>query len=257
MLSRLAIVPTPEMRELWVAFLTYVLLQWWTVGRPDGEGYIAQRILSTRDERHATLAFLWFAFAHYVIRPWWWLLVGLASLILIPGTIAKELGGDEAAYPMLMGRLLPAGALGIMMASLLAAFMSTVDTQMNWAASYLTNDFYCAYIRKEATDRHYVLMGRLATTVILLGGGGGAWITQEISKAWMLLAGLNAGIGTVSVLRWLWWRVNAWSELGAMLTALVANTVIHVLGWMKVAPFAMLIEKEGFPYRLMLIVGLT
>lgn len=257
LLDRLAILPTPEMRELWVAFLTYVLLQWWTVGRPDGEGYIAQRILSTRDERHATLTFLWFAVAHYVIRPWWWLLVGLASLILIPGTIAKELGGDEAAYPMLMGRLLPTGVLGIMVASLLAAFMSTMDTQMNWAASYLTNDFYRAYIRKDAPDRHYVVMGRIATTLILVLGVGVSLITQEISKAWMLLAGLNAGIGTVSVLRWLWWRVNAWSELGAMLTALVANTLIHVLGWMGKAPFTMLIEKEGFPYRLMVIVIAT
>lgn len=257
LLERLAIVPTPEMRELWVAFLTYVLLQWWTVGRPDGEGYIAQRILSTRNERHATLAFLWFAFAHYVIRPWWWLLVGLASLILIPGTIAKELGGDEAAYPMLMGRLLPTGVLGVMVASLLAAFMSTMDTQMNWAASYLTNDFYRAYIRKDAPDRHYVVIGRIATTLILVLGVGVSLITQEISKAWMLLAGLNAGIGTVSVLRWLWWRVNAWSELGAMLTALVVNTIIHALGWMGKAPFTMLIEKEGFPYRLMIIVALT
>lgn len=257
LLGRLAIVPTPEMRALWVAFLTYVLLQWWSVGRPDGEGYIAQRILSTRDERHATLAFLWFAFAHYVIRPWWWLLVGLASLILIPEAIPKELGGEEAAYPMLMGRLLPVGALGIMVASLLAAFMSTMDTQMNWAASYLTNDFYRAYIRRDAPDSHYVLVGRIATAFILMLGVGVSLITQEISKAWMLLAGLNAGIGTVSVLRWLWWRVSAWSELGAMLTALLVNTVIYALGWQGITPFNMLIETAGFPYRLMIVVGAT
>lgn len=257
LLERLALVPTPEMRELWIAFLVYVLLQWWAVGRPDGEGYIAQRILATRDERHAALSFLWFAFAHYVIRPWWWLLVGLASLLLIPEAIPVARGGDEAAYPMLMGQLLPVGVLGIMVASLLAAFMSTMDTQLNWAASYLTNDLYRAYIRKEASDRHYVFVGRLATTFILLLGVGVSLITQEISKAWMLLAGLNAGIGTVSMLRWLWWRVSAWSELSAMLTALLVNTVIHVLGWMKVAPFAMLIEKEGFPYRLLLVVGMT
>jgi SSS family transporter len=266
LLERLAIVPTPEMRELWIAFLTYVLLQWWSVGRPDGEGYIAQRVLSTRDEKHATLAFLWFAFAHYVIRPWWWLLVGLASLLLIPEAIPPRLGGDEAAYPMLMGRLLPAGVLGIMVASLLAAFMSTMDTQMNWAASYLTNDFYRAYIRKDASDRHYVLIGRVATTFILALGVGVSLITEDISKAWMLLAGLNAGIGTVSVLRWLWWRVSAWSELGAMLTALVVNSVIYVLGWQKVVvplpvwgsiDFAHLIETAGFPYRLMMIVGAT
>lgn len=257
LLERLAIIPTPEMRDLWIAFLTYVLLQWWAVGRPDGEGYIAQRILATRDERHATLAFLWFAFAHYVIRPWWWLLVGLASLILIPEAIPQNLGGDEAAYPMLMGRLLPAGVLGIMVASLLAAFMSTMDTQMNWAASYLTNDFYRAYIRKEAPEGHYVLVGRMLTALILALGVGVSLLTVDISAAWMLLAGLNAGIGTVSVLRWLWWRVNAWSELGAMLTALLTNTLIYVLGWQKVAPFDMLTTQQGFPYRLMIIVGVT
>lgn len=257
LLERLAIIPTPEMRDLWIAFLTYVLLQWWAVGRPDGEGYIAQRILATRDERHATLAFLWFAFAHYVIRPWWWLLVGLASLILIPEAIPQNLGGDEAAYPMLMGRLLPAGVLGIMVASLLAAFMSTMDTQMNWAASYLTNDFYRAYIRKEAPENHYVLVGRMLTALILALGVGVSLLTVDISAAWMLLAGLNAGIGTVSVLRWLWWRVNAWSELGAMLTALLTNTLIYVLGWQKVAPFDMLATQQGFPYRLMILVGVT
>jgi Na+/proline symporter len=214
-------------------------------------------LLSSRDEKHATYAFLWFAFAHYVLRPWWWILVGLASLILLPGTIAKELGGDEGAYPILMGRLLPAGVLGVMVASLLAAFMSTMDTQMNWAASYLTNDFYRAYIRKDAPDRHYVLVGRLATTIILLLGVGMSLVTEEISKAWMLLAGLNAGIGTVSVLRWLWWRVSAWSELGAMATALLVNAVMHILGWMGREPFAWLIEKQGFPVRLLIIVALT
>ena len=255
--DKLALIPHPEMRDLWLAFLAYMLLQWWSVGRPDGEGYIAQRLLSSRDEKHATYAFLWFAFAHYVLRPWWWILVGLASLILLPGTIAKELGGDEGAYPILMGRLLPAGVLGVMVASLLAAFMSTMDTQMNWAASYLTNDFYRAYIRKDAPDRHYVLVGRLATTIILLLGVGMSLVTEEISKAWMLLAGLNAGIGTVSVLRWLWWRVSAWSELGAMATALLVNAVMHILGWMGREPFTWLIEKQGFPVRLLIIVALT
>lgn len=254
MLEKLAIVPSPEMRDLWFAFLTYTMLQWWSVGRPDGEGYIAQRLLASRDERHATLTFLWFAFAHYVLRPWWWILVGLVSLILLP----TAPGGDhEEAYPTLMGQLLPVGILGLMIASLLAAFMSTVDTQLNWASSYLTNDFYRTYIRKEASDRHYVFIGRLATTFILVLGVGVSLITEEISKAWMLLAGLSAGIGTVSMLRWLWWRINAWSELSTMAMALTVNIVMHVLGWMKVEPFTWLIEKQGFPVRLLIVVALT
>ncbi|MCX7969893.1 MAG: hypothetical protein N3B10_15575, partial [Armatimonadetes bacterium] len=122
--DRLAFIPSPENHELWLAFLTYILVQWWAVGRPDGEGYIAQRILATKDERNALLSFLWFSFAHYVLRPWWWIVVALVSLLVMP-KMQKPLG-DEGAYPAMMVQFLPPGALGIMVAAMLAAFMSTM-----------------------------------------------------------------------------------------------------------------------------------
>lgn len=249
--GRLSFMPPSDDPHLWVTFLTYMLVQWWAVGRPDGEGYIAQRILATRDERNATLSVLWFSFAHYVLRPWWWIIVALASLLLIPKMPSAL--GDEGAYPAMMLRLLPTGALGIMVAAMLAAFMSTMDTHMNWAASYLVNDFYKPFIKPEASERHYVVVGRLATALILALGVGASLVTQQISTAWMLLAGLSAGIGPVSILRWLWWRINAWSEISAMATALIVNSTIYILGWCKVAPFDLFITDRGFPYRLLLI----
>ncbi len=253
MTDRLAFVPSPANHDLWLAFLTYLLIQWWAVGRPDGEGYLAQRLLATKDERNAVLSFLWFAFAHYVLRPWWWMVVAFASLLLLP-EVPKELG-HEGAYPAMMMRLLPPGALGIMVAAMLAAFMSTMDTHLNWAASYLVNDFYRPFLNPNAEERHYVLAARVATVLILILGVAVAFVTERVEAAWKLLAGLNAGIGLVSVLRWLWWRVNAWSEISAMLTALFVNSAIYLLSWLKIPTFVYLASTEGFPLRLLLIVG--
>jgi Na+/proline symporter len=251
----LSFVPSPTDSELWFAFLTYVLVQWWAVGRPDGEGYIAQRILATKDERNAVLSFLWFAFAHYVLRPWWWIVVALVSVLLMP-KMQKPLG-DEGAYPAMMVQLLPPGALGIMVAAMLAAFMSTMDTHMNWAASYLVNDFYRPFIKPIADERHYVLVGRIATAVILALGVATALVTERVEAAWKLLAGLNAGIGLVSILRWLWWRVNAWSEISAMATALIVNSAIYLLAWLGNPIATYLTTTEGFPLRLLIIVVLV
>lgn len=251
--DKLAFIPSPANHELWVAFLTYIFVQWWAVGRPDGEGYIAQRILATKDERNAVLSFLWFSFAHYVLRPWWWMVVALASLLLMP-KMQKPLG-DEGAYPAMMVQLLPSGALGIMVAAMLAAFMSTMDTHLNWAASYLVNDFYRPFIRPNADERHYVLIGRIATIFILALGVATALVTERVEAAWKLLAGLNAGIGLVSVLRWLWWRVNAWSEISAMATALIVNSAIYALAWLGNPTASYLTTTEGFPYRLLIIIA--
>lgn len=250
--DRLAFIPSPVNHDVWIAFLTYILVQWWAVGRPDGEGYIAQRILATKNERNAVLSFLWFAFAHYVLRPWWWMIVALASLLIMP-QVQKPLG-DEGAYPAMMVQLLPPGALGIMVAAMLAAFMSTMDTHLNWAASYLVNDFYRPFVNPNADERHYVLVGRVATTFILALGVATALVTERVEAAWKLLAGLNAGIGLVSILRWFWWRVNAWSEISAMATALIVNSVIYLLSWMGNPIATYLTTTEGFPHRLMLIV---
>jgi Na+/proline symporter len=250
--DRLAFIPSPANHDVWIAFLTYILVQWWAVGRPDGEGYIAQRILATKNERNAVLSFLWFSFAHYVLRPWWWMIVALASLLIMP-QMQKPLGHEDA-YPVMMVKLLPPGALGIMVAAMLAAFMSTMDTQLNWAASYLVNDFYRPFVNPNADERHYVLVGRVATTFILALGVATALVTERVEAAWKLLAGLNAGIGLVSILRWFWWRVNAWSEISAMATALIVNSVIYLLSWIGNPMATYLTTTEGFPFRLMVIV---
>ncbi|MGQ9461597.1 MAG: sodium:solute symporter family protein [Candidatus Fervidibacter sp.] len=247
----LAFTPSPSDRELWAAFLTYILIQWWAVGRPDGEGYIAQRVLASKDERNAALSFLWFSFAHYVLRPWWWIVVALASLLVMPQTL--KLLGDEGAYPAMMVQLLPAGALGIMVAAMLAAFMSTMDTHMNWAASYLVIDLYRPFIKPNADERHYVLVGRIATALTLALGVATALVTERVEAAWKLLAGLNAGIGLVSILRWLWWRVNAWSEISAMATALIVNSAIYAFAWLGNPTATYLTTNEGFPFRLLTI----
>ncbi|MDW8028749.1 MAG: sodium:solute symporter family protein, partial [Armatimonadota bacterium] len=250
--DRLAFIPSPENHELWLAFLTYILVQWWAVGRPDGEGYIAQRILATKDERNAVLSFLWFSFAHYVLRPWWWMIVALVSLLVMPKM--QEPWGEEGAYPVMMVQFLPPGALGIMVAAMLAAFMSTMDTHLNWAASYLVNDFYRSFIKPNASERHYVLVGRFATAFILSLGVATALVTEQVEAAWKLLAGLNAGIGLVSILRWLWWRVNAWSEISAMATALIVNSAIYLLSWIGNPVATYLTTTEGFPLRLIITV---
>ncbi|MCS7223284.1 MAG: Na+:solute symporter [Armatimonadetes bacterium] len=253
--SRMNLVPSPQQSEDWFAFLVFLLVQWWAVGRPDGEGYIAQRVLASRGERDAALSFLWFSFAHYVLRPWWWILVALASLVLIPQL--PEGFTQEQAYPAMMSRLLPTGVLGLMIASLLAAFMSTIDTHINWAASYLVNDLYRPYFKRNAPTSHYVLVGRLATVLVLALGVGCSLVTEKISAAWMLLSGLNAGIGLVSILRWFWWRINAWSEIAAMTAALLVNILVFLfaaLGW---EPFPYLATDQGFAARLLIIVPVT
>ncbi len=137
---------------------------------------------------------------------------------------------------------------------MLAAFMSTMDTHLNWAASYLVNDFYRPFIRPNADERHYVLVGRIATAFILALGVATALVTERVEAAWKLLAGLTAGIGLVSILRWLWWRVNAWSEISAMATALIVNSAIYLLSWTGNPTAIYLTKTEGFPYRLLLIV---
>ena len=199
-----------------VTFLAQVLVQWWPKGQ--GDGYLAQRLFSTRNEEESALAALWFNYACYVLRPWPWIVVGLASLIYFPVMQGED---PELAYPRMIAHFLPVGFRGLMIASLLAAFMSTMDTQFNWGASYLVNDLYKRFIKRDASERHYVLASRLA--VVLLAGIGAvaAWQFDSIFGAWKYLAVLIAGTGPVILLRWYWWRINVWSEIAALLSSFV------------------------------------
>jgi solute:Na+ symporter, SSS family len=200
-------------------FLVNISMAWW--GKGQGDGYIVQRLFSCQDEKHSFLASLWFNFAHYVLRPWPWIIVGLASLVYFPLSSGID---PEKAYPMMIAKFLPEGWRGLMVASLLAAFMSTMDTQMNWGASYLINDLYKRFFVKSASARHYVFCSRLAMVLLLIIGAFGGFMIGSIEGAWKFLVAVLAGAGLVSMARWYWWRINAWSELSAMITSFVLAT---------------------------------
>ncbi len=212
------------------AFLVYLAVNWWAAwypgAEPGGGGYIAQRMFSTKDERHSFLATLWFNIAHYALRPWPWILVALASLILYPDIEDKQTG-----YILIMLNYLPLGFKGLLLASFAAAFMSTVSTQLNWGSSYLVSDFYKRFIRTDASPQHYVKVARWATVGLVLAG---ALVTSQmdtIAGAWKFLLALGAGTGSVYILRWFWWRINAWSEISAMVASFVVAVFLQsVLG---------------------------
>ncbi len=223
----------PEIGSVWMpvsAFLVYLAVNWWAAwypgAEPGGGGYIAQRMFAAKDERHSFLATLWFNIAHYALRPWPWIMVALASLILYPDIEDKQTG-----YILVMLDHLPVGFKGLLLASFAAAFMSTVSTQLNWGSSYLINDFYKRFIRTDASPQHYVKVARLATVGLVLAG---ALVTSQmdtIAAAWKFLLALGAGTGAVYILRWFWWRINAWSEISAMVASfIVAIFLQSVLG---------------------------
>jgi SSS family solute:Na+ symporter len=208
-------------------FLAYVSVQWWAFRRSDGGGEFIQRLAASRDEREATRAAWLFVVLHYVVRTWPWVLVGLAALVLYP-----ELGDRELGYPRLMLDLLPVGVLGLVVASLVAAFMSTVSTLINWGASYLTNDLYARFLRPGAGGRELVLAGRLASVVVTGLGAVGAFLAEDVATVFRLIIAIGTGPGLVLLLRWFWWRINAWAELAAMLAGFLvglATSVVPVL----------------------------
>ena len=200
-----------------ITFVVQISLQWWGGGQ--GGGSLAQRLFSTRDERHATLSYLWYTTAHYILRPWPWIIVGLASIAYFPVTAGED---PELAFPRMIAHCLPVGLRGLTVASLLAAFMSTIDTQLNWGSSYLINDLYRRFLVRGASERHYVTASRFAMVIIVGCGALAAWQADNIAKVWIYLLTLTAGGGFLGLLRWYWWRVNAWAEISALSSSLVA-----------------------------------
>jgi len=208
------------------AFIAFVGVQWWASWypgqEPGGGGYVAQRMMSAKDERHSLLATLWFTIAHFCIRPWPWILVGLASLVLYPG-----LADVESGYVLAMRDCLPPGWRGLLLAAFLAAYMSTIATQFNWGTSYLVNDFYRRFLRPAESERHYVWASRLATVLTMIVGGAVTFYLDSVRQAWEFVLESGAGIGLVLILRWYWWRVNAWSEIAAMIAPAIGYVVIR------------------------------
>jgi SSS family solute:Na+ symporter len=276
------------------AFIAYVGIQWWSSwypgADPGGGGYVAQRMLSAKNEKHSLLATLWFNIAHYTIRPWPWIIVALAALVILPraqntailekenpelykkveqvynnnslykgrenpygnGDLSEneypsenvdpleneDLSKDESfmslyekyentvdpgvMYPKLMARYLPPGLLGLLIAVFMAAYMSTIASQLNWGTSYVINDFYRRFLKKEQTERHYVIISRICIFILILFSLSiSRYFLKSISGAWIFILNVSAGLGAVLILRWYWWRINAWSEIAAMIAPFI------------------------------------
>jgi solute:Na+ symporter, SSS family len=214
------------------AFLAYLSVQWWATSypgsEPGGGGYVAQRIFSARTERDGVLATLWFNIAHFAVRPWPWILTALAAVVLYPGE-----RDPATAYLRTVVELLPVGVTGLLVAAFAAAYMSTIATQLNWGASYLVNDLYLRFIAPAADEKLLVAVSRAATAVIFLLSGVVTWwlyTAGSIEGAWRIIIAIGAGTGLVYILRWYWWRINAWSEISAMAAALLTFTVLTLTG---------------------------
>jgi SSS family solute:Na+ symporter len=223
----------PPLDQAWLplsTLLIFLCVQWWAAWypgqEPGGGGYVVQRILSAKDERHGLLATLWFTIAHYALRPWPWILVGFVGLIRYPG-----LANPEEGYVRVMVDVLPSPFKGLLLAAFAAAYMSTISTHLNWGASYLVNDVYLRFIKPTATPRAQVFASRIATTVLMVCSLIVMSFLSSVEQGWKVLIGLGAGTGLVFILRWYWWRVNAWSEISAMTASFVTSLVLAKYGY--------------------------
>ncbi|HXG69086.1 MAG TPA: sodium:solute symporter family protein [Gemmatimonadaceae bacterium] len=212
-----------------LALAVFLSVQWWAAwypgAEPGGGGYVAQRIFSAKTERDGVLATLFFQVAHYAIRPWPWIITGLATVILYPQGIGPT-QDREAAYVQAFVDLLPSPWRGFMMAGFAAAYMSTVGTQLNWGASYLVNDFYKRFLNKSATEKHYVKVSRWATVFLFFASIFVTMQLETVEGAWKFLLAIGSGTGLVLILRWYWWRINAWSEISAMIASFVVSIIM-------------------------------
>ncbi len=228
------------------ALIAYLGVQWWSSwypgAEPGGGGYIAQRMMSAKNEKHSVLATLWFQIAHYALRPWPWIIAAFAALILYPDVADKG-----STYVMLIRDLLPAGLLGLLFAAFLAAYMSTIASQTVWGTSYIVNDLYKPFINKNADERKYVKVSRITTFILMIFSIIITTQFDRISDAWKFVLAMSGGIGLVLLLRWFWWRINAWSEISAMIAP---YTIYPVLTYV----FGLDVLKKDFELSLILIV---
>lgn len=210
------------------SFIAFVGVQWWASwypgAEPGGGGYVAQRMMSAKDERHSVLATLWFMVAHYALRPWPWIIVGLVSLVLFPDLSPADSG---KGFVLVMKNYLPPGLVGLLLATFLAAFMSTISTQLNWGTSYIINDFYLPFFSKNRKEQSVIKVSRITTILMMIVSLFATTQMTRISDAWAFIIECSAGIGLVLIFRWFWWRINAWSEIAAMVTPLVIYPLIR------------------------------
>lgn len=239
---KLDLIPDITSGEVFLTlFIIPIALQWWSVwypgAEPGGGGYIAQRMLSAKDEKNAIWATLLFNFMHYAVRPWPWILVALASVIVFPTLDSLQAAfpnldpsviGHDLAYPAMMS-FLPSGLLGLLLASLIAAFMSTLSSHLNWGSSYVVHDFYRRFVEPEATQKKLVAVGRITTVVLMVLAGLLALALQNALQAFSILLQIGAGTGLLFILRWFWWRINIYSEITAMVVSFVIALYMELL----------------------------
>jgi solute:Na+ symporter, SSS family len=244
-----------------------IAVQWWAVwypgAEPGGGGYIAQRMLAAKNEKNAIGATLLFNFMHYAIRPWPWIIVALASIVIYPDLesiraefphISETYLKDDIAYPVMLSKLGP-GWLGLVVASLIAAYMSTIGTHLNWGSSYIVNDFYKRFVKPEATEKEMVRMGRITTVLLMVFAGFLALtLLDNATQAFNILLLSGAGSGAIYLLRWFWWRINAWSEISAMIVATIVGVILVVFVSDESMAYGVL---DGFTVKLLLSVTLT
>ena len=241
--DKLRIIPDIKDTELFISiFLIPIAVQWWAAwypgAEPGGGGYVVQRMLSAKNEKHAVSATMLFNFFHYALRPWPWIIVGLASLIVFPNLdsllaafphVDPQFVKNDLAYPAMLKTFLPAGLLGLVVASLIAAFMSTVASQINWASSYLVNDLYGRFIKPDASEKQKVMFGRLSTVMLMILSVLLALSLKNALQVFRYLLMIGAGTGLLYIMRWFWWRINAWSEMVAMIAAFTFSITFILL----------------------------
>jgi len=208
-------------------FAVYLGVQWWSSwypgAEPGGGGYVAQRMMSAKNEKHSLLATLWFNIAHYALRPWPWIIVALCSLVMYPELSAAQKG---EGFVMVVRDLLPAGLVGLLVAAFLAAYMSTISTQLNWGTSYIINDLYRAFIKTDAAEKYYVHVSRITVFLLMVLSLLVTAKLDRISDAWKFILEASGGIGIVLILRWFWWRINAWSEIAALIAPYIIYPIL-------------------------------
>src|SRR3954468_13273918 len=244
----------PPTDKAWMPVSTLIVflsVQWWAAwypgAEPGGGGYVAQRILAAKDERHGLLATLWFQIANYALRPWPWILVGFVAVLRYP-----NLAKPEEGYVRVMVDVLPSPIKGLLLATFAAAYMSTIGTHLNWGASYLVNDVYLRFIKPNASRRAQVIASRSATVVLMVCSLIVMSYLSSVEQGWKLLIGLGAGTGLVFILRWYWWRVNAWSEISAMITSFITSILLARNGYNLDD-----LSKPAYAITMLITVGVT
>ncbi len=236
----------PDLTDRYTMITLFIIpfaVQWWNSwypgAEPGGGGYIAQRMLAAKDENHAIGATFFFNALHYALRPWPWIIVALCSLVIFPDleslsqafpNIAPDKIGNDLAYPAML-TFLPVGFTGLVLASLISAYMSTISTHLNWGASYLVNDFYSRFVNQDATEKELVAAGRITTVILMVLGAGLALVMTNALQIFEFILAFGAGTGLIFLLRWFWWRINAWSEISAMFSSGIISIIVNFVYW--------------------------